>query len=372
MKIVLNKEGFVNALTIGSVFAGKNKALHILDNVKIKVTKGQLNVVSSDGENYISRKMTDGVDTEEDITFCIEPFAVLSYVKSLNNESIELDVQDGQIEIVHESGGFKIPTVKSDDFPRRKSETGTIDMAVSATTLRRWFLDGKDFTTTNEQLRPILNGIHLYKNGDEIGCCASDGYSLFTDNLQDSSINDDFAVTIDSRCFKPIADAFASAGTIDMKIGNLSVVMKSVDTTMMCALQEGRYPNFKSVIGSATGFIKVYVNKKDMICALNRCSLGANMLNYVELTIKDGNVELLSSDNDYNKGVKEIVKAETVVDGEFHISFKINILMKILGKINSDSLYMCMNKSVTPCFIKDWPDPTNALYMLMPFNTNNN
>ena len=368
MKIVLDKEKFVSALTIGSVFAGKSKSIHILDNVKIKVKQGQLNVVSSDGENYISRKMAEGVDTEGEITFCFEPFGVLSYIKSLDKNMIELDVKDGQVEIVHESGSFKIPMVDSNDFPQRKSETDTIDMNVSVTMLRSWFLDGKDFATNNDQLRPILNGLHLYKEKDEMGCCASDGYSLFTDNLQYESVTEDFSVTVDSRCFKPITDAFASANDISMKIGKSSVIMKNADTTMMCALQEGRYPNFKSVIGSATGSVKVYVSKKDMVRTLNRCSLGANMLNYVELTVKNGNMELLSSDNDFNKGVSEMLQAETEIEGEFKIAFKINILMKILGKINSDKIYMCMNKPNTPCFIREWPDPTNTLYMLMPFN----
>lgn len=368
MKIVLNKEKFINTLAIGSAFAGKSKLIHILDNVKVKIKQGQLSVVSSDGENYISRKMTDGVDSEGDIVFCFEPFGVLSYIKSLYNDAIELDVKDRQVEIVHESGSFNIPVSDSNDFPQRKSETDTIDLNISATVLRSWFADGKDFVSYNDQLRPILSGIHLYKMGDELGCCATDGISLFTDNMQDGSINGDFKVTINPSCFKPIMDAFKSSESIGVRIGGTSLLMKNADTTMMCALQEGRYPNFKSVIGSATGSVKVYVSKKDMVRTLNRCSLGANMLNYVELTVKNGNMELLSSDNDFNKGVSEMLQAETEIEGEFKIAFKINILMKILGKINSDKIYMCMNKPNTPCFIREWPNPTNTLYMLMPFN----
>lgn len=368
MKIVLNKEKFINTLAIGSAFAGKSKVLHILDNVKIKVKQGQLSVVSSDGDNYISRKMTDGVDSESDIVFCFEPFGVLSYIKSLDNDTIELDVKDRQVEIVHESGSFNIPVSDSNDFPQRKSETDTIDLNISATVLRSWFADGKDFVSYNDQLCPILSGIHLYKMGDELGCCATDGISLFTDNMQDGSINGDFKVTINPSCFKPIMDAFKSSESISVRIGGTSLLMKNEDTTIMCALQEGNYPNFKSVIGKATGRVNVYVGKKDIVCALNRCSLGTNLLNYVEFTVKDGVIKMTSSDQDFNKSVSETVSADTEVDGEFKIAFKVNILMNIFNKINSDKIYMCMNQSQTPCFIREWPEPTNTLYMLMPFN----
>lgn len=370
MKILLNKKNFINALSIGSVFTGKNKVMPILNDVKIKIKPGMLSVVSSDGDNYISRKMTEGVDTDGEITFCVEPFSILSYIKSLDMETIQLDVDKNQVEIIHENGNFTTHIEDSNNFVNKKMESDTLDVNMNATMVRSWFTDGKDFTMVNDNLRPVLNGLYIYKQGNEIGCCATDSYTLFTDYFQDEACDNDFAVIVNSSCFKPIIDAFTNTDNIEMKIGKSSMVLKSADTTIMCALQEGNYPNFKKIISSSYCPIQVCTDKKELIKALNRCTLGANALGYVKITVNDGNIELLSLDEDFNKGVSETLQAETVISETFNIYFKIDKLLKILGKINSDKVMLSMKQNTSPCFIKEWPDPTNAIYMLMPFNVN--
>lgn len=367
MKIVLNRDKFVNALTIGSMFAGDKVVMPVLENVKIKVRTDFLSVVSSDSMNCISRKMTDGVETDGEMSFCIRPTEVLAYIKSLRSEPVELRVDGGEAEIWREEGSFKIPVFPDSDFPVRKTDSDAIKIQLGASCVREWVSKGRNFVA-KAQLRPVLNGILLYKKGNEMGVCATDGCQLYTDSMEDLSGCGDFAVIIDVVCFKPIIDAFADAESVEMSVGESSVMLKSANTSLLCALVEGRYPNFKSVIGTVDGKVKVYADRKELTAALKRCQLGASISDYVILTVENGRIVLNSVDMDFNKSVTESMDAETEVWGDFSIAFKIQNVLNVLGNMESEQVFLCMNSKTKPCFIREWPDPTNKLFLIMPMD----
>lgn len=364
MKILLEKNKFVKALTIGASFAGKNKLVPALANVKMKIKETSLSIVSSDGQNFISRKMMDGVSADGEMSFCIDPWPVLNYVKALPGDEIELHVDGDKADICHANGSFVVTVDSGANFPSRSSESGSMDVSMSSQTLCRWIAKSKDFVG-KDTLRPVMNGIYLYKRGEEIGCCATDGNRLYNDHFV-SEAGDDFGFILDASCFKAISDSLAGSGDITVSIGKSTVMFKSADTSLMCALLEGRYPNFKSVIGDGKGAVDVFVDRKSFSNALARCSMGAEATTPV-VTLEfsaDGKMSLASSDQMMGKGVTEYVNVDT--QGDMRISFNLATLRLIVNEMESDEVCMSFTAPTKPCFLSNWSVKDNQLYLLMP------
>ena len=93
MKVTVVKKDFLNALLIGGSFAGRAKALPILDCVKIKFKRDCINIISSDSENAISKRADFHTsDFEGDI--CVSYKSLIQYVKLLTGEFIEFVISD--------------------------------------------------------------------------------------------------------------------------------------------------------------------------------------------------------------------------------------------------------------------------------------
>lgn len=364
MKILLEKDKFVKALTIGASFAGKNKLLPALANVKIKVKGTSLGIVSSDGHNFINRKMHDGVSADGEMSFCINPWPVLNYVKALPGDEIELRVDGGKADICHANGSFVVAIDSGADFPSRSSGSGSISVLMSSQTLCRWISKSKEFVG-KDALRPVMSGMYLYKSGNEVGCCATDGSRLYNDHFV-SAVGDDFGFILDASCFKPISDSFLGSGEITASIGDSTAMFKSADTSLMCALVVGRYPNFKSVIGDGKGTVDVFVDRKLLSNALARCTMAAEtLMPVVTLAFSpDGKMSLTSSDQMMGKDVTEYVSVDT--QGEMRVSFNLATLRVIVNELECDEVCMSLTSPERPCFVTNWSAKDNQIYLLMP------
>ena len=95
---VNNKKEFAKALQIGGMLAGTSRIMPILDCVKIKAKNDQLTFVSSDNENAISKRLTEGVVTEGEEVFCVNMKDLMSYVKLIKSERFEMVIDEKQLE----------------------------------------------------------------------------------------------------------------------------------------------------------------------------------------------------------------------------------------------------------------------------------
>lgn len=363
MKIVLDRKGFVGALSIGGAFAGRNRIVPIFEKVKIKVSNGALSVISSDGDNYVNRRMMSGVDADGDASFCVSLHDTMSYVKSLGDDIVELDVLGGDLVIRGESGEFKMHCDDGDKFPTRGKETDSARLRIPSNPFVEWVDDARRFVSS-DTLRPVMCGVNVYRQGSEFGVCATDGISLFTASVDDAQSGDDFSVTLDQRCLKTLRDSFlCDDGSLDLMIGKSSVTIKSLDTTLLCALSEGRFPNFKSLLSGDSGEARAVVPRKSLIDSLRRCQVGSS-LGYVSMSLKDGAILLESVDVDMGKRVTESVAAQT--SGSIDISFKLSSIIDIIDTLGGETVSLSMECESKPCFFREDPCVCDKIAMLMP------
>ena len=366
MNIRVNKSEFIKALLVGGSFAGRAKALPILDCVKIKVKNGSMVIVSSDNENAISKRMY-GVESEGEVSFCVNYKNILSYVKLIGSEFVELVVDDEikNIEVKHEKGSVSMPLYNADEFPIMKPDDDSATIEMESALLNNWIVDGQGFTGDDE-LRPVMQAIYFYCSNGELGVCSSDGHYMFTDFV--NSELEDFSFMLNKGSFKAVCDVCKDADYVKVSIGSKNIRFSSDDCSVLSRCTEGRYPNFKMILPKNSP-INVKVLKKDLVDAINRCKLGASQVSsLVKLSISGINLEVSAQDLDFN--VKSVENMFVEANGNITIGFHAGKLLAVLGCINSEYVNIELTDASRAGLFKEDDENSNKMVLLMPMMLN--
>lgn len=359
--ITLNKKEFIKVLNIGGTFAGRSKVMPILDCVKIKVSNGNITVVSSDNENAISKKFPI-METTGDTTFCVNFKDIISYIKLIDSDIIRLNVGENDVEVSHTKGKMTLPIYNADEFPALKVDDNAATVKMDSALLNNWIVVGKNFVASDE-LRPVMNGLYVYCKENELGCCASDGHALFTDNIKVENVQE-FNFILNKNAFKSVCDAIQSVEEVKVKVGTRNVMFVAEGVSVIARQQEGVYPRFSSVIPKDNS-IEVKVDRKEMLNATTRSSVSASKASMLTRMKVDGfNLEISSEDLDFNKEAREYLTIEA--NGNIVIGFKASLLIQILNSISTDNVVITMKYPTRAAIFKEDDTESEKIYLLMP------
>nr|DAW10642.1 MAG TPA: beta clamp protein [Caudoviricetes sp.] len=363
MNIRVNKSEFVKGLLVGGSFAGRTKFLPILDCVKIKVKNGSMVIVSSDNENAISKRIF-GVESDGEVSFCAGYKSLLSYVKLIKSEFIDLVVDDEvkNLEVKHDKGSVSLPLSDASEFPSMQPDENAVCISMDSALLNNWIVDGQVFVG-NDELRPQMGCILIYKSGNEIGCAASDGHKLFCDYINNYS-GDDFDCLINKNAFNAICNVCKISDTITLKTGKSNTLISGKDVTIITRNINQKYPNFKSVLVKDSN-IKVVVNKNELKEAICRCMVGANQTNLLLKFELDGTSLNLSSE-DIDFSIKSVENLIVNSNGKINIGFKAPYFLNTLNTISTDDVIIELKESSRPALFKESGNKSNKLSLLMP------
>lgn len=358
--IELNKKDFINALSIGGFFAGKNRTLPILECVKLKVNNGNITIVSTDTENAISKKC-EILSSDGECTFCVNYKDLSSYVKLVSGEVFKLIVGESEIEVQHEKGNMTIPLFNADEFPLLKMDENSTSYTFDSATINNWIVDAKDFIGDDE-LRAAMQYIYFYSEDGEFGCCSTDGRTLFTDNVKLD--NGKFSFMLNKGAFKPVCDVCKSSDSITLKLGDKNVMFIGDNVSVISRLSESRFPNFKMVIPNNTP-ISVKLNKSDFIESINRVKVGANNATcLIKIDLNGISLKVSAQDFDFNRKTVEYLRVDSTE--YIKIGFNANKLLTALNAISSDNVILNMIDGSKPCIMREDNENSNKIVLLMP------
>lgn len=364
MKINLDKKEFVKALQIGGYLAGNSKIMPILDCVKLNVKSDSIIFVSTDTENAISKRLSVGVTSDTECTFCVNMKDFMSYIKLIPDDSLEMRSDDMKtITISHKKGNFEIPILNADEFPAISPEKEYKEISFDCVLLHNWIADATKFAA-NDELRPQMNGMYLYSKDRVKGCCASDGHALFADTVQAEDSVEDVSFIVNRSALRIIQEVIKDSNTVNVKVGGRNAMFQVDGCSMIARIPEGRYPNFKSVIPTSNN-IAVYVDKKELMDAMLRCSVGANKASMLTRMKFEGmHMDISCEDIDFNKKAVEHLAVES--NGDITIGFNYSLVMEILNSITTDKVIITMKNQAQAAIFKEDKEDSNKILLLMP------
>lgn len=363
MKFTIERKAFIDALSIGGSMSGKNKSLPILDMAKITIKDKKATISSFDGEVAITLR-SDIIDNEQDMMFCINAKDLTSILKSLKDETLELDIIDTSCLIAHSKGKMEVLIGDSSDFPTPNKDNESVGVAINSNILANWVKKAKNFIEQND-IRPIMGGMYLYYEGNEIGCAATNAHKLYWDYVNiENGVNDKSDAVLTSKAMDALMGMLNVSDSVNIIFSENNIAFKTSNAMLLCRKIDGRFPAFKSIIPQSEN-VNVEVDIDDFRDSISRAVLMSGMTHLLKITCGGMNMHIESCDFDFGKKSEEDV-ACSVSGNDITLGVNGEFLLHCLNALDSDKITMGMIDSVRPIVFREG----NTTILQMPMRIN--
>jgi DNA polymerase-3 subunit beta len=361
MEIKIDRKALIEALTVGGSLSGRNKTLPILECIKLAFAGRHLMVSSMDGESAIVRRVA--LEDEVTGTYCVHGADFIKVIRSIKEADVLLRFKEHCVEICYERGGIELPLWGVEAFPVLPKSEPLAVVTLSTSSLYRWVSHAKDFVGTDD-LRPVLLGMYLYIEGNELGVCATNSHKLFTDYTYfENTEGVKTGIIIPSKVFGSLLSVLGESESVLMTVDSRNVTFAAGDAKISCRLIEGNYANFKQILPKECKST-ITVRKKDLMDAVNRVSLCANAAtSLIKLSIEGSILTVKGEDMDFSKLAEESFAVLHSGDN-VTLGLKSDYLLTLLSSVEADAIGIEISDDRKPLLIKDGANPTTTLLMM--------
>jgi DNA polymerase-3 subunit beta len=244
-------------------------------------------------------------------------------------------------------------------------------------------LRGTLFSSSGDETKQVLTGVHLTIQADGLEFAATDGHRLSVvqtinaeeadkptkgkakeGTKEDASERD---VTIPAKALQELTKMLErqTGDSVAVQLDHSQVVFEWTDQRLTSRLLEGQYPNYRQLVPRQFSR-QLTVERRLMLGALERIAVLADQKNnIVKLSMDSGNQQLtLSVDaQDVGSG-KETIPAQITGD-DLDIAFNVKYLMEGLKVLTTSDVQMQLNTATSPAIVTPLGG-VKMTYLVMP------
>lgn len=373
MKFSVSSSALLSLLaTAGKVISNKS-TLPILDHFCLVLKGGKLQVTTSDLETtMIGAIDVDNVESEGSIAAPVKQ--MLDLLKEFPEMPLTISVDDNNWEITvnWKSGSLSFPGTSAADYPElsefsndKREITLGVDTLVNG-------INKTIFATADDNFRPQMNGVYFNFEPGKLTFVATDAHKLVKYAVErEGDLTTAFilpkkpANLLKSALLKEDEDI-----KISFDANNVRFELKN--STFVCRLIEGSYPNYNAVIPTNNPN-KVLVDRIELLNGIKRVAICSNpTTNLIRMDISQNRINLTAQDIDFSLSANETISCS--YDGApITIGFKSTFLVEILSNIDTPTIVVELADSTRAGVFKpvyDDKQPSETLMLIMPMMIN--
>ena len=362
MKIICDGADLSEAVLKVSKGTSSKTTNPILEGIKVVAEEDFVTLSATDLELSIEKTIRGMVQIEGEMVVPGKFFC--EYIKKLNNEQIELNVDDKNVlSIKYTDSVGKIQCLNASEFPQIKQVEDSTYFEMKEKDLKALILKSI-YAVATEDVRPILKGVKLEITKEQVTAVALDGYRLAVVKKPIVSTNAEFSCIVPARSLNEISKLLGDEDkTIRVNVGRNFLMVDIDNTKLTTRLLEGDFINYNQII--PTDFnTYVTLNKDQLLDALERASLLSRVdrNNLVKFEISD-KVMKLSSKSEIGD-IKENITI-SLRGNDLNIAFNARYFTEALRVISDEFLKLNFTSAVSPCIIQS-NDTDEFLYLILP------
>ncbi len=368
MKFSCTKDELLTSINIVQKAVSAKSTLPILEGILIETHKDVLKLVATDLDLYIETYMGASIQREGSIILKSRVFSEI--VRMLPEGNVTIEVNQQNIAVIR-SAGSEITLIgfDSDDFPLmpKVEEKNPIEISqdLISNAIRQ-----VTFAVSKEETKPILQGVLVEVEGNEINFVALDGYRLALRTCSLDKTYKEKSVVIPGKTLNEISKVLTQDDAkVSITLADNHVLFDLGYTRIISRLLEGEFINYRQFIidDYSTRF---KVNCRDMLDSVSRASLVAMDGKYymARLSIVDEKL-IITSNSEMGKAYEEL--AINKEGNDLDISFNFRYLLEVLKVVDCEEIFVDCTTNVSPAIIRP-VDSSSFLYLLLPVRTTNN
>lgn len=367
MKIQILQENLNKALNTASRSVSAKAQLPVLGNVLLATENGRLKITSTNLETGVV--IWVGAKIEKDGEITIPARVITEIVSSLAPGKIDLDLNGSVLSLSTDSYQAKLNGIPAGEFPKLP-EYEEESLSSLPFDLLTKLIGQVAFAAATDDGRPVLTGVMVKTNGDNLSMVATDGYRLSIKTVVlPEKPKKDFTLLIPAKTLfeiqRIIAEEKIENGMVRVgftKEQNQAVFVFG-DLILFSRLIEGEFPDYEKIIPK-TNTSTMTVDRESLNRAVKVVSIFAReSANIIRFNANKDGLELSANSPQVGENKNKI---EGKLSGEdFEIAFNFRFLQGYLGAIEADQVLIEANGSLSPGVFKSVGDDS-LLHIIMP------
>ena len=341
MKFIVDSSALLKELQKLSGILSTNNTLPILDNFLFDVSDGEISIYASDLETTMITKMK--AEAGENGKIAIPARLLLDTLKTFSSQPLTflVDSNNFGIEISSENGQYKLAGQNAEEFPKVPSLESASSAQINADILLN-AIHKTLFAAGNDELRPVMSGVFCEFSTEKISFVATDAHKLVCHSRTDITADSTASFILPRKPLTLLKNTLGEGSEIKMEYNETNAIFSFDDTTIICRLVDGKYPNYEAVIPKENPY-KLSIETVSLLASIKRVSIFANKTTHqIKLKITGSELLITSEDLDFANQAEERLTCQ--YEGEdMEIGFNSKFVIEMLSNIGADQISIEMS-----------------------------
>jgi DNA polymerase-3 subunit beta len=348
MKVIVLQENLARGLSIVSRAVSPRSTLPVLSNILIASDEGRLRLSATNLELGITCWIPARIDQEGSTTVPARTFGDL--INTLPADQVQL-ILDTQTQSLHVQGGSSnndIKCIDAQEFP--PMPVPDMDGAVQVNVADfKEMIQQVTFAASTDEARPVLMGVLVTVEKDQITLAAADGFRLAVRKATlSNAVPSPISAIIPARALNELARVAGDgeeAIYMVMPKGRGQVLFRVKDVEVVSQLIDGTFPDYHQII-PRNYKSRTLVSTNAMLKACKQAEIFAREgSNVARLDIKPAQSDMQPSEVEISATSEETGKNETIVEatvdgGGMLIAFNVKFLREALEAVKTPNVAM--------------------------------
>lgn len=368
MKLSLKQENLAKALSVVGRVVSSRSSLPILSNILLSTDANRLKLTATNLEIGINYWVGSKVDEEGSVTIPARLFT--DFVASLPDGALALEANDTALAVKTDHHEAHINGIAADEFPLIPELKAKPAVVMSGPDFRDALTQVVGAASADES-RPVLAGVYLYSDEQNLTLVATDSYRLAERKLKLPKNSQALSVIVPAKTMQELARVLADMeGDLSIFVADNQVMFKIDNVELTSRLIEGQFPPYQQIIPTKTE-TAIEISTADFTRITKVASLFAREnAGGIRLEIKKGGeVSISSSASQLGENTSSAECVTKGDDGE--ISLNARYLLDALASMRSEEVELAVSGKLSACVLRPVSEKQapEYLHIIMPLRT---
>ncbi len=360
MKLSLNRDALLDALTRVQSVVTARSTIPVLSNVLLQAGDNGLRLTTTDMELTVNTDVVAEVTKRGETTLPAK--RLHSVVRELPSQVVDIEVDAKNTASLRcGTAFFKILGLPAEDFPDIPQPDGQQSYTLEKGVLKH-MLRCVQYAASVDETRYVLNGTLFSFRDQRLTTVSTDGRRLaLCEQEVEFPAGNELDMVVPAKTINELLRNLGDEGPLRITAAGNQVIFEAEGMRILSKLIEGNFPNYRQVI-PAQCEERITFEREALLHAVRRVALVTNeQSNNIKLTFGENQVEVLSA-------TPEIGEANERIPAKYNgppmtIAYNPEFLMAPLRVLDSDEVYLELTDALSPGVLKADID---FLYVIMP------
>ena len=365
MRFTISREKLQEGLAAVTPTTPPKTTLPVLANILVETTDRGIRLSGTDLDIAVTTEVAADVEAQGAITIPAKKLSEIA--KELSPSPVRI-ATSGEQRITIDCGRshFKLLGLPRDEFPNFPTVKFDSSWRIKSGDLQK-LIQHTAFAVSNEESRPILNGVLWELRPDNMRMVATNGHRLAKMDVPISSAGAPSSdMIVPPKALDQIRRLFPQDEELEIARGDNHLGFRSPFTAVYTRLIEGPYPNYDQVIPRDNNRIAT-ADRQSLISALRRMSvIASDQTHRIRLSFNSGLLRFSVQTPDLGEANDEM--AIKYNGDPLDIGFNATYLLEILRYIPTDEVKLTFRAPERAATLEPegWKEPGNYLCLVMP------